>query len=104
MLTDYWKTHGKPLGWLFPGRNPDSHIVKDTGSRYIQKHLDRLKWNLPVTAHTFRHAFATHLYEQGTDLVSIKNHLGHRSLNSTLIYVHLARPGMGKAVSPFDVR
>ena len=54
--------------------------------------------------HYVEHAFATHLYEQGTDLVSIKNHLGHRSLNSTLIYVHLARPGMGKAVSPFDVR
>lgn len=104
ILTVYWQTHGKPRGWLFPGRKPDSHIVKDTGSVYIQRHLDRLKWNLPVTAHTFRHSFATHLYEQGTDLVSIKNHLGHRSLNSTLLYVHLARTGMGKAVSPFDVR
>ena len=104
ILTSYWKAHGKPRGWLFPGTKPDSHIVKLTGSLYIQRQLDCLKWSLPVTAHTFRHSFATHLYEQGTDLVTIKNLLGHRSLNSTLLYVHLARTGMGNAISPFDVR
>lgn len=104
ILTDYWRTHGKPREWLFPGTKPDSHIVKYTASIYIRNHLKRTGCTLPVTAHTFRHSYATHLYEQGTDLVTIKNLLGHRSLNSTLLYVHLARTGMGNAVSPFDVR
>lgn len=104
ILSDYWRTHGKPRGWLFPGTKPDSHIVNYTASLYISNHVKRIGWTLPVTAHTFRHSFATHLYEQGADLVAIKNLLGHRSLNSTLLYVHLARTGMGKAVSPFDVR
>ena len=54
------------------------------------------------TCHTFRHAFGTHLYENGTDLLTIKALLGHKSLNSTTIYVHLASNGTGNAVSPFD--
>ncbi len=49
-----------------------------------------------------RHAFGTHLYENGTDLLTIKALLGHKSLNSTTIYVHLASDGSGNAVSPFD--
>ena len=104
ILTDYWRVHGKPKGWLFPGTKPDSHIVKYTGSLYIRNHLERIGCTLPITAHTFRHAYATHLYEQGTDLVTIKNLLGHKSLNSTLLYVHLARTGMRNTLSPFDVR
>lgn len=54
------------------------------------------------TCHTFRHAFGTHLYENGTDLLTIKALLGHKSLNSTTIYVHLASNGTANAVSPFD--
>ena len=54
------------------------------------------------TCHTFRHAFGTHLYENGTDLLTTKALLGHKSLNSTTIYVHLASNGTANAVSPFD--
>ena len=104
ILTAYWRTHGKPRGWLFPGRKPDSPIATYTGSVYIQKHLQRLGWTCPVTSHTFRHSFATHLYEQGADLLMIQKHLGHRSIHSTTIYVHLARAGLGNVISPFDVR
>ena len=48
------------------------------------------------------HAFGTHLYENGKDLLTIKALLGHKSLNSTTIYVHLASNGTANAVSPFD--
>lgn len=49
-----------------------------------------------------RHAFGTHLYQNGTDLLTIKALLGHKSIHSTVIYVHLAENGTGGAVSPFD--
>lgn len=73
LLTRYWFEYGRPMGW--PQR---------------------------FTCHTFRHAFGTHLYENGTDLLTIKALLGHKSLESTTIYVHLASNGTGSAVSPFD--
>ncbi len=47
-----------------------------------------------------RHAFGTHLYEDGVDLLTIKALLGHKSINSTTIYVHLASNGTSDAVSP----
>lgn len=52
--------------------------------------------------HSFRHAFGTHLYEDGVDLLTIKALMGHKSLTSTTIYVHLAANGTSSAVSPFD--
>ena len=52
--------------------------------------------------HSFRHAFGTHLYENGTDLLTIKALLGHRSLNSTTIYVHLASNRFSSVVNPLD--
>jgi site-specific recombinase XerD len=55
-----------------------------------------------VTAHSLRHAFATHLLEQGTSLRYIQQLLGHRNLNSTLIYTRLTAPQMRGVRSPFD--
>jgi len=61
-----------------------------------------LGWEERITCHSLRHAFGTHLYEGGTDLLTIKALLGHKSLNSTTIYVHLASNGTHTAISPFD--
>ena len=60
-------------------------------------------WEKRITCHSLRHAFGTHLYEDGVDLLTIKALLGHKSLNSTTIYVHLASNGISNAVSPFDL-
>lgn len=73
ILTDYWFAYGRPSGW---------------------EHR--------LTCHSFRHAFGTHLYENGTDLLTIKNLMGHKSLNSTLIYIHLASYQSRNVLSPFD--
>lgn len=71
-------------------------------SRHIHAHEDRLGWERRLTCHSFRHAFGTHLYEDGVDLLTIKALLGHKSLNSTTIYVHLAHHATAAAVSPLD--
>ena len=71
-------------------------------SSKIREHEDFLGWEHKITAHTFRHAFATHLYENGADLLTIKSLLGHRSLNSTTIYIHLAKKTLHQYPNPFD--
>lgn len=101
ILTEYWYAFDKPKDWLFPG-SKDSHIVTFTVSRFITDHLTELGWNKSINCHTFRHCFGTHLYENGADLVTIKNLLGHRSINSSTIYVHLGTHGRGTVFSPFD--
>ncbi len=103
LLTHYWYTCGKPRGFLFPKQSGEDRPI-DTFfmSRHIHAHEDRLGWERRLTCHSFRHAFGTHLYEDGVDLLTIKALLGHKSLNSTTIYVHLSHHATAAAVSPLD--
>ena len=103
LLTRYWMENGKPMGYLFPKQRGDDRPI-DTFflSRHIHAHEDRLGWERRLTCHSFRHAFGTHLYENGTDLLTIKTLMGHKSLASTMIYIHLASNSTACAVSPLD--
>ena len=104
LLTRYWYTCGKPRGFLFPKQNgKDLPIDTFFLSRHIHAHEERLGWPKRLTCHSFRHAFGTHLYESGADLLTIKSLMGHKSLHSTALYVHLAQHNMRHAVSPFDL-
>lgn len=105
LLTTYWFSYDKPMYWLFPKQtDKDSKKPIDTFylSRHIHNHEAKIGWEEKLTCHSFRHAFGTHLYEHGTDLLTIKALLGHKSLNSTTIYVHLANNGIHNAISPLD--
>ena len=104
ILTQYWFAYHKPVDWLFPKQHNKSKPI-DTFylSRHIHEHEQRLGWPKRITCHSFRHAFGTHLYENGADLLTIQAYLGHKSLESTTIYVHLATSSMRKAISPFDM-
>lgn len=103
ILARYWFECGKPMGWLFPKQtDPDRPIDTFFLSRHIHEHEDRLGWERRITCHSFRHALGTHLYENGTDLLTIKAVLGHKSLNSTTIYVHLASSVISQVVNPLD--
>ena len=104
LLTQYRFECGRPMGYLFPKQSGEDRPI-DTFflSRHIHAHEDRLGWERRLTCHSFRHAFGTHLCENGTDLLTIKELLGHKSLHSTTIYIHLSGNTLRQAVSPFDL-
>lgn len=104
MLTEYWYAYDRPTHWLFPAKQDASKVCK-TGvlQRQVLEHREKLALDPKLNCHSFRHAFGTHLYEAGTDLLTIKELLGHRSLTSTVIYVHLASFSSRNIKSPFDM-
>jgi len=100
-LTKYWFIAGKPKGFLFPGYyDKDKPISKFTINRAFNDHSK--KFGIKLTPHMLRHHFGCHLYEDGYDLLVIKKLLGHKSINSTTIYVQLANPNKLNITSPFD--
>ena len=104
LLTRYWHVCGKPREFLFPSqRNQNLPIAPSFLAKHIRAHEERLGLPRRLTSHSFRHAFGTHLYENGADLLTIKALMGHKSLQSTALYVHLAQVGLRHAVSPFDL-
>lgn len=88
-LRRYWKAVG-PKTWLFEGDTRGEPITKNATERWFPIIVARAGLSKRVTPHTLRHSFATHLLEAGTDLRSIQILLGHRSLSTTSIYLHVA--------------
>jgi len=91
-LRAYWRVYRPqhPEGWLFPGTYKTPHVT----SRCIQVAFDEARRRAgitkPVSIHSLRHAFATHLLEDGATLLQVKGLLGHASIQTTTIYLHLA--------------
>jgi integron integrase len=98
--------------WLFPARSlsmdPKSkifrrwHIFPST----IQKHIKKASMKAGIakraTVHTLRHSFATHLIEDGCDIRTVQDLLGHTSLKTTMIYTHVANKNKLGVKSPLD--
>lgn len=93
LLRAYWREH-RPEHWLFPDRSGGEPIRRDTVLKCIRAAALEAKLTKPVGCHTLRHSYATHLLEDEVDLRTIQTLLGHRSIRSTIGYLHLTQKAM----------
>lgn len=103
-LRDYWKRYrpSSPEGYLFPGNTKGGHLGKSGIEIAFRKYLSRTDIATPGTVHTLRHCFATHALEAGTDILYIKQLLGHSCFETTNVYLHIANTKVFKTSSPAD--
>lgn len=102
VLRTYWKS-ARPTRWLFPGEVPGQPITREAVGLACQKARRDSGITKPVTPHSLRHAFASHLLESGANLRTIQLLLGHRSLATTARYLKVATTTVCATTSPFDL-
>jgi site-specific recombinase XerD len=90
-LREYWRIY-RPKQWLFPGQSGVKPISITCIQRVFKEARNKTGISKPITMHTLRHSFATHLLEQGVDIFTIQKLLGHKYLQSTVVYLHLQQP------------
>lgn len=109
MLREYWATHRNPL-WLFPATGRDQRqgatatrpMAKASVQGALRRVVVQLGLKKAIHMHTLRHSYATHLLEAGVNLRLIQQYLGHSSLQTTTVYLHLTTQGQEQARATID--
>jgi integrase/recombinase XerD len=102
VLVAYWRWK-RPTDWLFPGGKPGCPITPGSVFETCQKAARRAGIAKRVHPHSLRHAFATHLLEDGVNLLVIQALLGHKNLRTTARYLHVADSTIRAARSPLEL-
>jgi integrase/recombinase XerD len=107
-LRAWWRVghaQGKILrgGWLFPGLDPMDPMTARQLNRAIHAAAAAARIDKRVSMHSLRHAFATHLLEQKVDIRVIQVLLGHKKLETTSMYAHVATEILREVVSPLEI-
>jgi len=93
----------KPKEYLFNGYKPGKPLSHRMIEHFVQKALLLVGLQSKnYTVHTIRHSFATHLVDNGTDLHTVKELLGHNALQSTMRYMHLSTKRIQDIINPYD--
>jgi integron integrase len=113
-LARKYRRAGYQWAWqyVFPSANrsidPDSgetrrhHIHPDTLARAVRAAARKAGIPKPVSCHTLRHSFATHLLERGYDIRTVQELLGHSDVSTTMVYTHVMNKGARGVKSPLD--
>ena len=106
-LRTWWRVghaQGKilPGGWLFPGLDPVDPLTARQLNRAVHAAAEAAQLNKRVSTHTLRHCFATHLLERKVDVRVIQVLLGHKKLETTSIYTHVATDLLREVISPLE--
>jgi len=91
-----------PHIWLFNGKEPDGRYSVRGLSWVMRENLKKTSITKDVNLHSLRHSYATHLLEQGLNIVTLKDLLGHADITTTMIYLHVAQCQLIKPHSPLD--
>jgi site-specific recombinase XerD len=91
-----------PHIWLFNGKEPDGRYSVKGLSWVMRENLKKTSIKKDVSLHSLRHSYATHLLEQGLNIVTLKELLGHADITTTMIYLHVAQCPLIKPHSPLD--
>jgi integrase/recombinase XerD len=103
-LREYWATHRHPV-WLFPATGRDHRqaataegpMERSSVQGALRRVVRERKLRKTISIHTLRHSYATHLLEAGVNLRLIQQYLGHRSLQTTMVYLHLTAASQEQA-------
>ena len=106
-LRAWWRVaraQGKMLdgGWLFPGLNPIESLSTRQLNRAVHAAAQAAGIDKRVSMHTLRHCFATHLLERKVDIRVIQVLLGHKKLETTSIYAHVATDLLREEIGPLE--
>jgi len=109
VLRESWVTHRHPL-WLFPATvrdgqqttTADQPLDRSGVQGAMRRVVQELKIQKAISIHSLRHSYATHLLEAGVNLRLIQQYLGHSSLNTTMVYLHLTTASQEQAIARIE--
>jgi len=102
-LREYWRAERPTGSFLFPGELTRETVRLDTVQSALQRAVRKCGITKRVTPHTLRHAFATHMLEDGTDIRTIQALMGHDSIQTTAMYLHMTTLHLSRTRSPLDI-
>lgn len=92
----------QPLTWLFNGKTLGSPYSSKAIARVMREAVSTAGIAKSVTVHSLRHSYATHLIEDGLNIITVKDLLGHSKIETTMVYLHIAHCPLIQAHSPLD--